>query len=270
MRTVGLATHDAPNDTSVTGPVLMRLVLVAPLVTRAAHRGGRSPGEPVPRLHQDANVAVNGLVRLPVLANVRHARLASVALPTSQRGPTWPERLIRSSSLFRYSRRERSPPARSRQRSPSGCWYSPPAHAEMPIPEEVSACRSRRNGRPWIKMIRSSEAAPILLSGARAIPTRTLQRLRARISARNRLTLSITPAGGLPASTCSKCCRASVSSPFRKNARASSSRTRTSAGFNNQHIVEYRDRLVEKGVAALALGPAGFLNCRDRPTEQRA
>ena len=79
-------------------------------------------------------------------------------------------------------------------------------------------------------MIRSSEPAPILVSGRSAAPTRRLQRLRARMMLRKRLTLSTTPAGGLPASTCSKCRLASLSSPLRKKARASSRRTRTRSG----------------------------------------
>ena len=79
-------------------------------------------------------------------------------------------------------------------------------------------------------MIRSSDPAPILVSGASAMPRRRLQRLRARMMLRKRLTLSATAAGGLPASTCSKCRRASLSSPLRKKARASSRRTRTSSG----------------------------------------
>ena len=45
-------------------------------------------------------------------------------------------------------------------------------------------------------MIRSSEPAPILVSGRSEAPTRRLQRLRARIRLRKRLTLSTTPAGG--------------------------------------------------------------------------
>ena len=70
-----------------------------------------------------------------------------------------------------------------------------------------------------------------LLSGASAAPTRTLHRLRARMTLRKRLTLSATAAGGLPASTISKCRRARLSSSLRKKARASSSRTRTREGF---------------------------------------
>ena len=79
-------------------------------------------------------------------------------------------------------------------------------------------------------MIRSSEPAPILLSGASATPRRRLQRLRARMMLRKRLTLSATAAGGLPARTCSKWRVASLSSSLRKKARASSSRTRTRPG----------------------------------------
>ena len=40
----------------------------------------------------------------------------------------------------------------------------------MPTPDEVSSSWSRRKGRPLIKIVRSSEPAPILLSGASAAP----------------------------------------------------------------------------------------------------
>ena len=70
----------------------------------------------------------------------------------------------------------------------------------------------------------------MLLSGDIAPPRYIVQRRRARISARNRCTLATTGAGCLPASTRSKWLRAKLSSPLRKNARASSRRTRTRSG----------------------------------------
>ena len=70
----------------------------------------------------------------------------------------------------------------------------------------------------------------MLVSGASAKPARRLQRRRARISERKRRTLAATAPGGLPARTCSKCLRARSFSPLRKNARASSRRTRTRSG----------------------------------------
>ena len=93
-------------------------------------------------------------------------------------------------------------------------------------------------------MVRSPDCEEMLLSGASAAPTRRDQRLRARMMLRKRLTLSATAAGGLPARTRSKCCRASPSSPFRKNARASSRRTRTRSGRLFQDGAEGGEGLV--------------------------
>ena len=98
----------------------------------------------------------------------------------------------------------------------------------------LSSPRKVKGSRPnevSIRMVPSSDREEMLLSGARATPNRTVQRLRARIWARNRLTFATTGAGGLPASTRSKCRRANVSSPLRKKARASSRRTRTRSGL---------------------------------------
>ena len=84
------------------------------------------------------------------------------------------------------------------------------------------------------QILREPEAVLRLLSGASARPKRASQRRRPRMVRRKRWILATTGAGCSPASTCSKCRRASVSSPFRKKARASSSRTRTSSGRLNR------------------------------------
>ena len=108
----------------------------------------------------------------------------------------------------------------------------------------------------------------MLVSGATAKPKCRLQRRRARISARKRRTLTTTAGGGLPASTRSKCRRASLSSPLRKKARASSRRTRARRGIGDQHRAEGGDGLVEPRLA-LGLGNPGFLRRLDRLHAQR-
>ena len=106
------------------------------------YRGARAPREPSP--------STGGA---PLIS-----RLASLPRPISQRGPTWPETVIRSNRLSLYSLRWMSPPARSRQRLapdpdpglPRGSWYSPPSQAEMPMPEagEVGSSSVKGRGTP--------------------------------------------------------------------------------------------------------------------------
>ena len=100
-------------------------------------------------------------------------------------------------------------------------------------------------------------------SGASAKPTLKLQRPRDLISLRKRLTLAATASGTPPASTASKWRAARSSSPLRKKARASSSRTRTKSGTLDQHDVEGGDGLVEQHLPLL-VGAAGPLRCLQR------
>jgi len=97
-------------------------------------------------------------------------------------------------------RRETMPPARSRRDAPSGCWNSPPAQSARPMPEVgASSLLQVKGSRPngvSIRFVRPCVRAPRLLSGASAMPTRTLQRLRARTVPRSRSTLATTGAGG--------------------------------------------------------------------------
>ncbi len=152
----------------------------------------------------------------------------------SRRGPIWAESEWRSNAPPLYSRALASAPARSRRAGDNGTWYSPPPHSETPMPDLRDTSPSRVKGRRpngvSRKTVRSPDAALRLLSGATAKPKCASQRRRARMMSRKRRMLAATAAGGVPASTCSKCRRARLSSSFRKKACASSRRTRTSSG----------------------------------------
>ena len=103
-------------------------------------------------------------------------------------------------------------PRRARRRRRCPRWSAPPGRGGR-----AGAGRRRgyrRSARPSPRRYWCRARAPRRGAGSSACAPGS--RLR------NRLTLSATPAGGLPASTCSKCRRASLSSSLRKNARASS------------------------------------------------
>ena len=59
--------------------------------------------------------------------------------------------------------------------------------------------------------------------------------------------------GGLPASTRSKCCRARLSSPLRKKARASSRRGLFTLGLEDQNAPEGRDGRIQQGFPGLVI-----------------
>ena len=105
----------------------------------------------------------------------------------------------------------------------------------------------------------------MLVSGASAKPARRLQRRRARISERKRRTLAATGPGGLPARTCSKCLRDRSFSPLRKNARASSRRTRTRSG---RSISMARSEAMASSSSASRSSPARS-GCCDAPVAAR-
>ena len=109
----------------------------------------------------------------------------------------------------------------------------------------------------------------MLVSGANAVPRYMLQRRRARICDRNRRTFKTTPAGGVPASTRSKCWRDRVSSPFKKNARASSRRTRTRSGRSISMVREGSNGFVQQRLPR-RLGNIGLSRClRRRNADQK-
>ena len=109
-------------------------------------------------------------------------------------------------------------------------------------------------------MMRSVEPAPILVSGASAAPTLRLQRLRARMMLRKRLTLSATPAGGLLASTSSKWRRASRSLLLEEEGAGELEPDTDQPGALDEDRAELGDRLVEKLVALLGLGAGGLVD----------
>ena len=93
--------------------------------------------------------------------------------------------------------------------------------------------------------MRLPEAAFRLLSGATAMPKRASQRCRARMMLRKRTILATTGGGGLPASTCSKWRRASVSSSSMKKERAEFETHPHKLRVVHQDGTERRNGLVE-------------------------
>ena len=191
------------------------------------------PVEPVPPLEAEAEIAILRLVGDP--AQARAGQKARLGRPPDQParaqmgGREHPVELVRLVFAARDVAAHAQPPAPGQRILVFAA--GPDRDADAGSRFVVAAVGKRKPPDRGIQQDRPlGRSRGDIAVGRQRRADPNAPALRARIAARKRLTLSVTAAGGLPASTRSKCRRASVSSPLKKKARASSRRMRTRPG----------------------------------------